>query len=57
MIGTMTSTVVIELIKYTVKKEGYSCIRQLFFPKKSTQVDWLKLQQIQHENLVRNVLL
>lgn len=34
MIGTMTSTVVIELIKYTVKKEGYSCIRQLFFPKK-----------------------
>ncbi|AVM55160.1 hypothetical protein [Capnocytophaga sp. oral taxon 864] len=34
MIGTMTSTVAIELIKYTVKKEGYSCIRQLFFPKK-----------------------
>ena len=34
MIGTMTSTVAIELLKYTVKKEGYSCIRQLFFPKK-----------------------
>ena len=34
MIGTMTSTVAIELIKYTIKKEGYSCIRQLFFPKK-----------------------